>query len=39
MQERALVASGLHHELYLSDIRETDPAKIRTILRQSVRAG
>jgi hypothetical protein len=38
MQERGLVANGLHHELYLSDIRETDPAKMRTILRQPVRA-
>lgn len=38
MQERGLVANGLHHELYLSDVRETDPAKMRTILRQPVRA-
>jgi hypothetical protein len=38
MQKRGLVANGLHHELYLSDVRETDPAKMRTILRQPVRA-
>jgi hypothetical protein len=38
MQEHGLVANGLHHELYLSDVRETDPAKMRTILRQPVRA-
>lgn len=28
--------SGLHHEIYLSDRRRTDPAKLRTILRQPV---
>lgn len=28
--------TGLHHEVYLSDIRRTDPAKLRTILRQPV---
>jgi hypothetical protein len=38
MQEHGLVANGLHHELYLSDVHETDPAKMRTILRQPVRA-
>jgi hypothetical protein len=37
MQEHGLVANGLHHEVYLSDLRETDPAKMRTILRQPVR--
>jgi hypothetical protein len=37
MQKRGLIANGLHHELYLSDVRETDPAKMRTILRQPVR--
>ncbi len=29
--------SGLHHEIYLSDTRETDPARMHTILRQPVR--
>jgi hypothetical protein len=38
MQECGLVASGLHHEIYLSDVRETDPGKMRTILRQPVHA-
>jgi hypothetical protein len=38
MHEHGLVANGLHHELYLSDVRETDPGKMRTILRQPVRA-
>jgi hypothetical protein len=29
--------SGHHHEIYLSDPRRTEPAKLRTILRQPVR--
>lgn len=33
---RGLVYNGLHHEIYLSDTRETDPARMRTILRQPV---
>ena len=28
---------GLHHELYLSDPRRTEPSKLRTILRMPVR--
>lgn len=28
--------TGLHHEIYLSDPRRTDPARLRTILRQPV---
>lgn len=28
--------TGRHHEIYLSDPRRTDPAKLRTILRQPV---
>ncbi|WP_159501907.1 GyrI-like domain-containing protein [Microbacterium sp. 18062] len=28
--------TGRHHEIYLSDVRRTDPAKLRTILRQPV---
>lgn len=31
--------TGRHHEIYLSDIRRTDPAKLRTILRQPVTAA
>ena len=30
--------AGLHHEIYLSDPRRTDPARLRTILRQPVEA-
>ncbi|MFB4305159.1 GyrI-like domain-containing protein [Actinomadura sp. GTD37] len=37
MEAEGLVVNGLHHEIYLSDTRETDPAKMRTILRQPVR--
>ena len=33
---RGLRMTGKHHEIYLSDIRRTDPAKLRTILRQPV---
>ncbi|SFS03770.1 hypothetical protein SAMN04487846_1704 [Microbacterium sp. cf046] len=28
--------TGRHHEIYLSDLRRTDPARLRTILRQPV---
>lgn len=34
--ESGLQMRGLHHEIYLSDLRRTDPAKLRTILRQPV---
>ena len=34
--EHGLTMTGLHHEIYLSDLRRTDPAKLRTILRQPV---
>lgn len=30
--------TGIHHEIYLSDPRRTDPAKLRTVLRQPVSA-
>ncbi|MHC2999369.1 GyrI-like domain-containing protein [Microbacterium sp. HJ5] len=33
---QGLRMTGRHHEIYLSDIRRTDPAKLRTILRQPV---
>ena len=38
----ALTPSGRHHEIYLSDPRKTEAAKLKTILRQPVvgrRAG
>lgn len=34
-----MVPNGLHHEVYLSDVRETDPEKTRAILRVPVRPG
>jgi hypothetical protein len=37
MDDKGLVTNGLHHEIYLSDPRETDPEKMHTILRQPVR--
>ncbi|HEX5730428.1 GyrI-like domain-containing protein [Microbacterium sp.] len=33
---QGLRMTGRHHEIYLSDIRRTDPSKLRTILRQPV---
>lgn len=34
--ENGLQMRGLHHEIYLSDMRRVEPAKLRTILRQPV---
>ena len=34
-----LVPSGRHHEIYLSDARKVEPARLKTILRQPVAAG
>ncbi|GAA3207802.1 GyrI-like domain-containing protein [Microbacterium terregens] len=34
--QHGLRMTGKHHEIYLSDIRRADPAKLRTILRQPV---
>ena len=34
-----LAMVGRHHEIYLSDARRVEPAKLRTILRQPVRAA
>ncbi|MDJ0924022.1 MAG: GyrI-like domain-containing protein [Acidimicrobiia bacterium] len=33
---RGLALSGLHHEIYLGDPRKSDPAKLKTIIRQPV---
>ena len=35
--EHGLAENGEHHEIYLSDPRKTEPAKLKTILRQPVR--
>ena len=37
MPANGLVENGLHHEIYLSDPRRVEPAKLRTVLRQPVR--
>jgi hypothetical protein len=31
--------AGRHHEIYLSDARKVEPARLKTILRQPVAAG
>lgn len=36
LPERGLVPTGRHHEIYLSDARRTQPARLRTVLRQPV---
>jgi hypothetical protein len=35
---RGLLPTGRHHEIYLSDARKVEPARLRTILRQPVTA-
>jgi hypothetical protein len=37
MKARGLSAHGLHHEIYLSDVRNTDPSSARTIVRYPVK--
>jgi hypothetical protein len=37
MPAHGLAPTGRHHEIYLSDARRTEPARLRTILRQPVR--
>ena len=39
MPSRGLAFAGPHHEIYLSDARKTEPAKLRTILRQPVKSA
>jgi len=36
LTEQGLILNGPHHEIYLSDARRTEPAKLKTILRQPV---
>jgi DNA-binding PadR family transcriptional regulator len=36
MPSEGLVPRGRHHEIYLSDRRKADPAKLKTIIRQPV---
>lgn len=37
LPDHGLDFNGLHHEIYVGDPRRTEPAKLRTILRQPVR--
>jgi hypothetical protein len=37
MPSQGFAFSGKHHEIYLSDARKIEPAKLKTILRQPVR--
>lgn len=37
LPEHGLTFNGDHHEIYLSDARRTEPAKLKTILRQPVK--
>ena len=37
MPNGGLTFNGLHHEIYLSDPRKTEPSKLKTILRQPVK--
>lgn len=36
LPDHGLTFNGKHHEIYLSDARRTEPAKLRTVLRQPV---
>lgn len=36
MPEHRFTFNGMHHEIYLSDVRRTAPEKLKTILRQPV---
>jgi hypothetical protein len=37
MPENVYQFNGLHHEIYLSDPRRVEPAKLKTVLRQPIR--
>ncbi len=37
IKENKFLKNGLHHEIYLSDFRKTEPAKLKTILREPVK--
>jgi len=37
LDDRALLVSGRHHEIYISDPRRTLPAKLKTVIRLGVR--
>ena len=37
--EQGLAVAGQHHEIYISDPRKTPPAKLKTVIRLSVKAA
>ncbi len=37
MAEKGLTENGLHHEIYISDPRKTEPSKMKTIIRYPVK--
>lgn len=37
MEANKLTTNGIHHEIYLSDFRKTEPDKLKTILREPVK--
>ncbi len=37
MAENSLIVNGLHHEIYLSDPRKTEPIKLKTLIRYPVK--
>ena len=37
MKENGFIENGLHHEIYLSDPRKTEPEKMKTVLRQPIK--
>lgn len=39
LPDNGLTFNGDHHEIYLSDARRTEPAKLKTILRQPVKTA
>lgn len=39
MQEHKMERNGVHHEIYLSDLRRTPPEKLRTILREPMKVS
>jgi hypothetical protein len=39
MPSLRLAFNGQHHEIYLSDPRKTAPQKLKTVLRQPVKAA
>lgn len=36
IEESGRVRRGKHHEIYMSDVRKTDPSRLKTIIRQPV---